>query len=78
VLVVPRGAVVFSGSHRYVFILANSQFGVKPTIRQQEVHLGSANSTMFEVTSGLKEGDAIAIPEQCGSERRHERADARA
>lgn len=62
VLVVPRGAVVFSGSHRYVFVLANSQFGVKPTIRQQEVHLGSANSTMFEITSGLKEGDTIAIP----------------
>ncbi len=62
VLVVPRGAVVFSGSHRYVFVLADGQPGAKTTVRQQEVGIGSANSTMFEIVRNLTEGEAIALP----------------
>lgn len=62
VLVVPRGAVVFSGSHRYVFVLADGQPGGKTTVRQQEVRIGSANSTMFEIVKGVTEGEAIALP----------------
>ena len=55
VLVVPRGAVRFSGTKHFVFVVSDG------ALHQHEVQLGIANPTVFEVLSGLKEGDRVAL-----------------
>ena len=55
VLVVPRGAVHTSGTKHFVFVVSDD------TLHQREVQLGIANPTVFEVLSGLKEGDRVAL-----------------
>ena len=59
VLVVPRGAILFDGSHRYVFVVESGT--PSSTLHKREVQLGISDSTHYEVTSGLKEGDVIAL-----------------
>jgi HlyD family secretion protein len=59
VLVVPRGAVLFEGSHRYVFVVESGTPG--STLHKHEVHLGISDSTTHEVLSGVNEGDVVAI-----------------
>jgi HlyD family secretion protein len=59
VLVVPRGAILFEQTHRSVFIVESGSSNA--TLHKQEVHLGISDSTRYEVLSGLKEGDVIAI-----------------
>jgi HlyD family secretion protein len=59
VLVVPRGAIVFEGSHRYVFVVESGT--PHSTLHKREVQLGISDSTHYEVLSGLKEGDVIAL-----------------
>ena len=59
VVVVPRGAIFFEQSHRSVFVV---EAGTPNSIlHKREVRLGISDSTTYEVLSGLKEGDVIAI-----------------
>lgn len=58
VLVVPRGAVHTSGEKHFVFVLSDS------TLHRRDVQLGIANPTVFEVVSGLKEGEHVVLSGQ--------------
>ena len=63
VLSVPRGAVAAEGGRRYVFVVRNNELGVgKSTLEKREIHVGIADATNYEVVSGLKEGDLVALP----------------
>ena len=62
VLIVPRGAVIFSGLHRYVFVVQPGALDALTTVQRREIHVGSSNASNFEVLGGLSEGDKIAIP----------------
>jgi HlyD family secretion protein len=63
VLAVPRGAVQAKGGRRYVFVVKEKQLGVgKSTLEQREIHVGIADATSYEVVSGLKEGEMVALP----------------
>jgi len=55
-LVVPRSAVRSEGSHHYVFVVDGDR------LRQREITVGIASATMYEVTSGIREGERIALP----------------
>jgi HlyD family secretion protein len=59
VLVVPRGAILFDGPHRYVFVVESGT--PSSTLHKREVQLGISDSTRYEVLSGLKEGDVVAL-----------------
>jgi HlyD family secretion protein len=60
VIVVPRGAISFDGTRRYVFLVQkDSPYSV---LHKREVQLGISDSTTFEVLSGLNVGDEIALP----------------
>ena len=63
VLSVPRGAVEAQGGKRYVFVVKTNQLGVgKSTLEKREIHVGIADATNYEVVSGLKEEDLVALP----------------
>ncbi|HKV61136.1 MAG TPA: efflux RND transporter periplasmic adaptor subunit [Candidatus Acidoferrum sp.] len=63
VLSVPRGAVEAQGGKRYVFVVRKNQLGVgKSTLEKREIHVGIADATNYEVVSGLKEEDLVALP----------------
>ncbi len=63
VLSVPRGAVAAEGGRRYVFVVRSNQLGVgKSTLEKREIRVGIADATNYEVVSGLKEGDLVALP----------------
>ena len=63
VLSVPRGAVAVQGGKRYVFVVRKNQLGVgKSTLEKREIHVGIADATNYEVVSGLKEEDLVALP----------------
>jgi HlyD family secretion protein len=63
VLAVPRGAVASEGGHRYVYVVKPNQLGVgKSRLEKREVQLGIADSASYEVVSGLREGETIAMP----------------
>jgi HlyD family secretion protein len=63
VLSVPRGAVAAEGGRRYVFVVRRSQLGVgKSTLEKREIHVGIADATNYEVVSGLREDDLVALP----------------
>jgi HlyD family secretion protein len=55
-MVVPRGAVQIDGGHRYVYRLDGGR------LHQTEIRVGLSNATQFEVLSGVKEGDFLALP----------------
>jgi HlyD family secretion protein len=59
VLVVPRGAVLFEGSRRFVFVVESGS--PNGTLHKREVHLGISDSTTYEILSGVNEGDVVAI-----------------
>ena len=59
VLAVPRGAILFEGAHRSVFIVESGT--PNSTLHKREVHLGISDSTTYEVLSGVNEGDVVAI-----------------
>jgi HlyD family secretion protein len=60
--VVPRNAVSFGGGRRYVFVVPSANRGVVTQLTSREVRLGTSNSTMFEIVSGLREGESVALP----------------
>jgi len=63
VLAVPRGAVAYEGGHRYVYVVEQDQLGVgKATLEKREIQVGIADATSYEVLSGLKEGEMVALP----------------
>jgi HlyD family secretion protein len=60
VLAVPRGAVESQGGQRFVFVVKN---GVRQTtLEKRLIQVGIADATNFEVVSGLREGDVVALP----------------
>jgi HlyD family secretion protein len=61
VLTVPRAAVDAESDHRYVFVVTQSALG-KSRLARREVQLGIADSTNFEVISGLQENEMVALP----------------
>ncbi len=64
-LTVPRGAVEAEGDRRFVFVVkAANGLGVgdRATLEKREIHVGIADATNFEVTSGLREGELVALP----------------
>jgi HlyD family secretion protein len=62
VLVVPRGAVHFEGTRRFVFIAADGLLPQTSKLQKREVKLGIANPTSFEVMEGIGVGDKLALP----------------
>jgi HlyD family secretion protein len=63
VLTVPRGAVASEGGQRFVFVVKRNGFGVgKSKLEKREIHVGIADSTNYEVTSGLQENEMVALP----------------
>jgi multidrug efflux pump subunit AcrA (membrane-fusion protein) len=60
---VPRGAVEANGGHKYVFVVKDNAFGVgKSRLERREIHVGIADATNYEITSGLQEGEKVALP----------------
>ena len=55
-LVVPRAAVRSDGTHRYVFLVQSDR------LRRREVTVGISSATMYEILSGVAEGDRVALP----------------
>jgi HlyD family secretion protein len=63
VLSVARGAVQVQDERRYVFVVKGNQLGVeKSTLEKREIKVGIADVTSYEVTSGLQEGEMVALP----------------
>jgi len=63
VLAVPRGAVEAESGRRFVFVVKRAELGVgKSTLEKREIHVGIADATSYEVTSGLQEGEMVALP----------------
>jgi HlyD family secretion protein len=61
VLTVPRAAVDAESGHRYVFVVTKTALGKSRLVRR-ELQLGIADSTNFEVISGLQENEMVALP----------------
>jgi HlyD family secretion protein len=61
VLAVPRGAVEAEGSQRFVYVVKQGDFA-KTKLEKREIHVGIADSTNYEVTSGLQQGEMVALP----------------
>jgi multidrug efflux pump subunit AcrA (membrane-fusion protein) len=62
-LAVPRGAVEAESGRRFVFVVKPAGLGVgKSTLEKREIHVGIADATSYEVTSGLQEGELVALP----------------
>ena len=63
VLSVPRGAVEAEGGRRFVFVVRRNQLGVgKSTLEKREIRVGIADATNYEVVSGLREDEMVALP----------------
>jgi HlyD family secretion protein len=62
VLIVPRGAVRFEGTRRFVFIAESGLLPQTRKLLKREVKLGIASPTNFEVVDGVREGDKLALP----------------
>ena len=54
-LVIPRGAVHTDGSQHFVLVIQDN------TLHRRNVQVGIANPTEFEVVSGLKDGEEMAL-----------------
>ena len=54
-LVIPRGAVHTDGSQHFVLVIEDN------TLHRRNVRVGIANPTEFEVVSGLKDGEDVAL-----------------
>ena len=62
VLTIPRGAVEFDGTRRYVFLVKGGGLGAKSNLEKHEIRVGIADATRFEVTEGLTDKDLVALP----------------
>lgn len=61
VLAVPRAAVQFDGTRRYVYVIKNSAF-TGSRLEKREIRVGVASATDYEVLSGLRENERVALP----------------
>lgn len=62
-LTVPRGAVEAEDSLRYVFVVVKNPLSVaKSKLQKREIRVGIADATNYEVLSGLREGEVVALP----------------
>jgi HlyD family secretion protein len=64
-LTVPRGAVESEAERRFVFVVkaANAlDVGNQAKLEKREIHVGIADATNYEVTSGLRQGELVALP----------------
>jgi HlyD family secretion protein len=61
VLAIPRGAVEAEGKQRFVYVVKQGEFA-KTKLEKREIHVGIADSTNYEVTSGLQQGEMVALP----------------
>jgi HlyD family secretion protein len=61
VLTVPRGAVEAEGNQRFVFVVKRGDFA-KTNLEKREIHVGIADAANYEITSGLQEGEMVALP----------------
>jgi HlyD family secretion protein len=62
-VVVPRGAVRIEGARRFVFVVEEGTLGVKASrLQKREIKVGIASATDFEVLTGLREGEIVALP----------------
>jgi HlyD family secretion protein len=60
VITVPRGAVETENGKRYVFVVQN---GVgNSSLEKREIQVGIADANSFEVVSGLKGNEIVALP----------------
>ncbi len=63
VLAVPRGAVKAEAGRKYVYVVKQNQLGVgKSRLEKREIRVGIADSSNYEVVSGLQEGEMVALP----------------
>jgi HlyD family secretion protein len=63
VLTVPRGSVASDGDQRFVYVVKHNELSVnKSRLERREIHVGIADSASYEVTSGLRENEMIALP----------------
>jgi HlyD family secretion protein len=63
VLTVPRGSVASDGNQRFVYVVKHNELSVnKSRLERREIRVGIADSTNYEVTSGLQENEMIALP----------------
>jgi len=60
VLVVPRGTVATEDGQRYVFVV-KSGLGTR-VLEKRQIQVGIADSTHYEVVSGLDSKDLVALP----------------
>jgi HlyD family secretion protein len=60
VVTVPRGAVETEGGKRYVFVVRSAVSD--STLEKREIQVGIADATSFEVTSGLRGTEVVALP----------------
>ncbi|MGH8276604.1 MAG: efflux RND transporter periplasmic adaptor subunit, partial [Steroidobacteraceae bacterium] len=56
VLVVPREAVHSDGAQHYVFVVKDDR------LQRRAIEVGVASATQYEVSSGLSQGDHVALP----------------
>jgi HlyD family secretion protein len=63
VLTIPRGAVENDGGARYVFVVKDGELPVETnTLERRPIQVGIADATSYEVLSGLKQDDRVALP----------------
>jgi HlyD family secretion protein len=63
VLGIPRGAVQSEGDRRFVYVVKDDALSVrKSLLEKREIQVGIASATSYEVVSGLKEGEIVALP----------------
>jgi HlyD family secretion protein len=60
VMSVPRGAVESEGGQRFVLLVKNDLGN--SVLQKRLIQVGIADATNYEVISGLKEGDVVALP----------------
>jgi HlyD family secretion protein len=61
VLAIPRGAVEADGNRRFVYVVKPGDFS-KAKLEKREIHVGIADSTNYEITGGLRQGEVVALP----------------
>jgi HlyD family secretion protein len=62
VTAIPRGAVERIGSQNFVFVVKRGLGVNKDTLERRAIQVGIADATNYEVVSGLKEGEIVALP----------------
>jgi HlyD family secretion protein len=60
-LAVPRAAVQFDGARRYVYVIKDAVL-TSSRLEKREIRVGVASAADYEVLSGLREGERVALP----------------